>query len=94
MSGLHDRSYMNKSAVLEYDYEFNKRKTSSIRNRIGRMEQTLSTICAIHELFNSDFLNCRVVKKFRNFGNPGGTGLRNFKILEFENFWLVNSRNC
>ena len=70
---------MNKSAVLEYDYEFNQQKTSSIRNRIGRMEQTLSTICAIHELFNSDFLNCRVVKKFRNFGNPGGTGLRNFK---------------
>ena len=62
MSGLHERSYMNKSAVLEYDYEFNKQKASSIRNRIGRMEQTLSTICAIHELFNSDFLNCRVVK--------------------------------
>ena len=51
------------SAVLEYDYEFDQQKTSSIRNRIGRMEQTLSTICAIHELFNSDFLNCRIVKK-------------------------------
>ena len=54
---------MNKSAVLEYHYEFNKQKTSSIRNRIGRMEQTLSTICAFHELFNSAFLNCRVVGK-------------------------------
>ena len=50
------------SAVLEYDYEFDQQKTSSIRNRIGRMEQTPSTICAIHELFISDFLICRIVK--------------------------------
>ena len=66
MSGLHERSYMNKSAVLEYDYEFNKQTTSSIRNRVGRMEQTLSTICALHEHFNSDFLNGRIEKNQKN----------------------------
>ena len=54
-------------AVLEYDYEFDQQKTSSIRNRIGRMEQTLSTSCAIHEFFNSDFLNCRTVKNQKRF---------------------------
>ena len=85
MSGLHERSYMNKSAVLEYDNEFNKQKTSSIRNRIGRMEQTLSTICALHELFNSDFFEWQnsknqKIQKFWTYWRPQAQKFQNLGI--------------